>query len=139
MLAAQLIDKDGTAQNSPSHNTYKGNDAAGFFLLAQTFALSKGLSAVFTEVDGFKGTTGWTIAIGDDTFNWNVSGHAGHATRNSTNLSFSSDELTAMLAITDEGFWESLKTLDSDAALKPWLRAAELIDNHSESNHATIT
>ena len=137
LLATGLVDKNGTAQDSPAHNSYVG-DAAGFFLLAELYALSTNQSTSFSEVDGFDSNSGWTVTVGDETFAWNVTTHAGHATRDGANLSFSSDELAAMRSVSDEDVWDSLKDISSPSGLTPWLKIAELIDTSGDSNHAAI-
>ena len=137
VLSAKLIDKNGATQEPPSHNSFV-DDPAGFFLLAEIYALSTNQSASFSEVDGFDTNPGWTVAIGNETFTWNVTTHAGHATRDGLGLSFTGEELTAMRSILDNELWSSLKGKIETSSLTPWLKIAELVDESGDSNHTNI-
>jgi uncharacterized repeat protein (TIGR02059 family) len=142
-LATGLVDINGTVQlpTSINHNSYS-NDAAGFFLVVELYALSTSQSTSFSEVTGYGDNPGWTVAVGDDTFTWNVTTHSGHVTRDgspSTEL-FTTAELAAMRSVSDEDVWTSLKAINTQSGLTPWLKIAELVDANGDNSigHNTI-
>ena len=142
LLCAHLIDTSGQQLASPIHNSFIG-DAAGFFLLTHIYALSIDKKATYNEEDGFDGTTAWLITIGDDEFNWNLTSHPGHVTRNGQDLYFSQQELDKMLTISDEELQLYIKDLSfniqTGGSLAPWLRVTGLLADNNSIIHVPIS
>ena len=109
------------------------------------YALSTQQEIRYKEVEGFDGSSGWVIHVGETKFEWNITSHPGHVSRNDKDLFFTDNELARMSLVSDSDVQNFIRTLplerESDnqhATLNSWMKVAGLFKSENNSEFNTL-